>query len=322
MTQRELKELYELMYRSRYFEKRSVELWHSGEVTGSLHPYIGEEAIACTAMILRKEGDLFTSTHRGVGHCVASGMDMNRMMAELFGKAAGYSGGKGGSMHMFVPEKGNVGTNGIVAGGTSIACGAAITLKKTKRSDNVVFCFFGEGASNEGVTHESMNLASCWKLPVIFVCENNGYEVFTSAKETVSVKDVAARAPGYDMPGFIADGNNVFSLEKVYKKAIARARKGEGPSLIEAKTYRWEGHWPLDVYSYGGYRSKEEVDEWKTRCPIKQLERYLIEKGILNEKETEEIRKDVETRVEKAIIFARQASEPDVAEAFRNVFSS
>lgn len=321
MEKSQLIALYQRMYESRYFEQRSVELWHKGEVTGSLHPYIGEEAIACTAVKMMKDGDLLTSTHRGVGHCVAAGMDFNKMMAELFGKKDGYSGGKGGSMHMFSAAEHVVGTNGIVGAGGPIACGAGITLKITNKSDNVVFCFFGEGASNEGAIHESMNLASVWKLPVIFVCENNGYQVFTSAKDSLSVENVADRAPGYNMPGYVVDGNDVFAIEKAYKKAIARARKGDGPSLIECKTYRWEGHWPLDVYAYGGYRPKEEVDAWKEKCPIKRLGEYLVKNKICTKKKIEEIRKDVEDRVEAAIVYARGCEQPDIAEATRNLFA-
>jgi len=320
MTNQELVELYTRMYTSRRFEERSVELWHTGDVTGSLHPYIGEEAIACTAVKMMKEGDLLTSTHRGVGHCVACGMDINKMMAELFGRETGYSGGKGGSMHMFSIEEHNLGTNGIVAGGTSLACGAAMTMKWTKKTDNVIFCFFGEGASNEGVTHESMNMASIWKLPVIFVCENNGYEVFTSAEDTVSVKDVAVRAAGYDMPGYICDGNDVFEIEKCYEKAIERARKGEGPSFIECKTYRWTGHWPLDVYAYGGYRSKEEVDAWKEKCPIKRLGEYLVANGIKTQAEVDEIRAKVEADVESAVQYAFNSPEPPLSAAREKVF--
>ncbi|MDD5018091.1 MAG: thiamine pyrophosphate-dependent dehydrogenase E1 component subunit alpha, partial [Eubacteriales bacterium] len=276
LSNKNLKEIYKNMSRMRCFEEAASRLYKEGLVTGSLHPYIGEEAIGATAMQLMKKGDMFTSTHRGLGHCVACGMDINAMMAELFGKATGIGGGKGGSMHMFDLEKGNLGTNGIVAGGTSIAVGAALTAKELKKTDAVVFCFFGEGASNEGVIHESMNLAAVWKIPVIFVCENNLYEVFTTAKESCSVQDISARAAGYGMLGETVDGNDVLGIEPAYRAAIKRARAGEGPSLIECKTYRWSGHWPGDVYSYGGYRTTEEVDEWKEKCPIKRLSRYLV----------------------------------------------
>ena len=321
MNQEQMRGLYERMLLSRRFEERTTELYKEGLVTGSLHPYIGEEAIACTALyLLRKPGDLFTSTHRGLGHCVAGGSDINRMMAELFGKATGICGGKGGSMHIFDPELGNLGANGIVAGGTSIACGAGITLKVIKKTDNVVFCFFGEGASNEGVTHESMNLASVWKLPVIFVCENNRYEVFTTAEESVSVKDVSVRAQGYDMPGESVDGNDVFALETAFTKAIERARAGEGPSLIEAKTYRWTGHWPGDVYSYGGYRSKEEVDHWKTLCPILRLGRHMTETGVATQAELDALDERIQKRVADAVDFANASPDPDPSTLLDNLF--
>ena len=320
MEKHELIEVYRRMLRMRKFEEEASRLYKEGMVTGSLHPYIGEEAIAAMAIQLMKKGDMFTSTHRGVGHCVASGMDVNAMMAELFGRATGIGGGKGGSMHMFDLEHGNLGANGIVAGGTSIAVGAALTAKELKKTDAVVFCFFGEGASNEGVTHESMNLAAVWKLPVIFVCENNLYEVFTTAEESCSVQDIAVRGAGYGIPGEIVDGNDVLAIEPVYRRAIERARTGEGPSLIECKTYRWTGHWPGDVYSYGGYRTKEEVDDWKEKCPIKRLGEYLAAKGITNGAELEKMQRETDTLIADAVSFATASPEPDPSELMKNLF--
>ena len=321
MKRKEILEIYENMLLSRLFEEKSDELYKEGLVTGSLHLYIGEEAIGAVAMHMRKEGDLFTSTHRGVGHTVLCGCDLNRIMAELFGKATGLSGGKGGSMHMFDQSRGLLGTNGIVGGGTSLACGAGITVKLVNGTDNVVFCFLGEGASNEGVTHESMNLAAIWKLPVIFVVENNGYEVFTTAEESCSVQDIAVRAAGYGMPGMIVDGNDVFALEKAYAKAIDHARQGAGPFLVEAKTYRWSGHWPGDAYSYGGYRSKEEVDEWKGRCPILRLRQVILEKRHATPEELDVISQRVKRRVEESVDFAKASPEPDADELMKNLFA-
>ena len=316
----QLMEIFKTMTRMRRFEEAASRLYKEGLVTGSLHPYIGEEAIAATAVHLMKKGDMFTSTHRGLGHCVACGMDMNEMMAELFGKSTGISGGKGGSMHMFDIEKGNLGANGIVAGGTSIAVGAALTAKEFKKTDSVVFCFFGEGASNEGVTHESMNMAAVWKLPVIFVCENNLYEVFTTAAESCSVQDISSRAQGYGIPGVTVDGNDVLQIEPAYCAAIDRARAGEGPSLVECKTYRWGGHWPGDVYAYGGYRTTEEVDAWKERCPIKQLGKYLMENAIATSKELDVVNQSVDAFVDEAIRFAAESPEPDELELMKNLF--
>jgi acetoin:2,6-dichlorophenolindophenol oxidoreductase subunit alpha len=312
--------IYETMVRMRKFEEATLSLYKDGLVTGSLHPYIGEEAIAATAAALMRADDMLTSTHRGLGHCIARGMELDLIMAELFGKATGAGGGKGGSMHLFDLSKGILGTNGIVAGGTSIAVGAALTAKEIKNTDSVVFCFFGEGASNEGVTHESMNLAAVWKLPVIFVCENNLYQVFTSAEESCSIKTIADRAAGYGMPGTTVDGNDVFELEEVYAAAVQRGRAGEGPSLVECLTYRWEGHWPGDAYAYGGYRETGEVDEWKSKCPIVRLGRKLIKDNIINDDAGRGIHKKVEVEVEQSIEFAKQSPDPDESELLKNVF--
>jgi pyruvate dehydrogenase E1 component alpha subunit len=318
---KELIDIFDKMTRMRTFEEATVRLYSEGLVTGSLHPYIGEEAIAATAAELMKKGDLATSTHRGIGHCVALGLDLNKMMAELFGKATGICGGKGGSMHIFDIENGLLGTNGIVAGGTSIAVGAAFTLKEMKETDNVVFCFFGEGASNEGVTHESMNLASVWNLPVIFVCENNMYQVFTTAQESCSVQDISVRAKGYNMPGVTVDGNDVIKIGEAYSAAIERARAGKGPSLIECKTYRWTGHWPGDTHSYGGYRSQEEVDAWKDKCCIKGFGKYLVDNGIADKDELDKIQAKADAAVQDSIVFAGSSSDPDVSELMKNLFA-
>lgn len=317
----ELKAIYERMVLSRTFEERAQDLYAQGKVTGSLHPYIGQEAIACTALMFRRKGDLFTSTHRGLGHCIAGGAQINALMAELFGKATGICGGKGGSMHIFDPDNGNLGTNGIVAGGLSIACGAAITVKLINRTDHVVYCFFGEGAANEGVTHEAMNLASVWKLPVIFILENNKYQVFTTQEESCSVEDLSVRAASYAMLGESVDGNDVFALQEALEKAVARARAAEGPSLIEARTYRWCGHWPGDVYAYGGYRTKEEVDSWKEQCPILRLETWLVQSGRATHEELQRVRQRVGQTVEQAVRFAEDSPEPEAGELLRHVFA-
>lgn len=312
--------IYRKMLLSRKFEEETVRLYHEQRVTGSLHPYIGEEAVAAVAMQLMCKGDLFTSTHRGLGHVITSGMEPNRVMAELFGRADGYSGGKGGSMHMFSLAHGNLGTNGIVAGGASLAVGAALSLAVVQKTDNVVFCFFGEGASNEGVTHESMNLAAVWKLPVIFVCENNRYQVFTTMEESCSVQDISLRAPGYGMPGESVDGNDVLAVAAAYEKAIAHARAGGGPSLVECRTYRWEGHWPLDVFSYGGYRSKEEVDAWKLQCPIVRFGNRLLENGLQTQAELDAICQEIDSIVAEAVAFAEASPPPEPDQALLRVF--
>jgi TPP-dependent pyruvate/acetoin dehydrogenase alpha subunit len=319
-SESQLVHLYEVMNRIREFEQRALCLYREGAVTGSVHLYIGEEAIAAAACELLDERDYITSTHRGNGHCIAKGHRTDLMMAELYGKKTGYSGGKGGSMHISDLSLGNLGANGIVGGGLSIAVGAGITLGVYKKNGGVVLCFFGEGAANEGVTHESMNLAAVWKLPVVFICENNLYQVFTSVKESLSVNDVAARAASYNMPGEVVDGNDIFDLEKSLRKAIVRARNGKGPSLIEAKTYRWDGHYPGDAYFLGGYRSIEEVEEWKKKCPIKKLENYLLDHGIATTERLQSIKKMIMDEIDAAQKFAENSPWPKEDELFRDVF--
>jgi len=321
LTKKQLLHINEVMNRIREFETRAMELYKKGVVTGSIHLYIGEEAIAATACELLDERDYITSTHRGNGHCIAKGMRTDRMMAELYGRETGYSHGKGGSMHISDLSLGNLGANGIVGGGMSIACGAAMSLGILKKNGGVVLCFFGEGASNEGVTHEAMNLAAVWKLPVIFLCENNLYQVFTSVEESLSVKDVSVRAAAYDMPGVTVDGNNAFALEKALVPAIKRARKGDGPSLIEAKTYRWDGHYPGDGYFLGGYRSVEEVEAWKERCPIKFLERHLLEKGIITREALDAMKEQIRKEIDAAQEYAENSPWPEEAELWKDVFS-
>ncbi|MDR1506433.1 MAG: thiamine pyrophosphate-dependent dehydrogenase E1 component subunit alpha [Treponema sp.] len=309
-----------VMNRIREFEQRALLLYKEGVVTGSVHLYIGEEAVAATACELLDERDYITSTHRGNGHCIAKGHRTDLMMAELYGRSTGYCGGKGGSMHISDLSLGNLGANGIVGGGMSIAAGAGISLGVYKKNGGVVLCFFGEGASNEGVAHESMNLASVWKLPVVFICENNLYQVFTSVKESLSVEDVAVRAAAYNMPGETVDGNDVFALEESLGRAIERARKGKGPSLVEAKTYRWDGHYPGDGYFLGGYRSVEEVEEWKKKCPIKKLEDYLLERKIVTGDQLGSVKKAIVKEIDAAVAFAEKSPWPEESEVYKDVF--
>jgi TPP-dependent pyruvate/acetoin dehydrogenase alpha subunit len=308
------------MNRIREFEQKALELYKAGVVTGSVHLYIGEEAIAAAACELLGERDYITSTHRGNGHCIAKGCRTDLMMAELYGRKTGYCKGKGGSMHISDRSLGNLGANGIVAGGLSIAVGAGISLGVYKKNGGVVLCFFGEGAANEGVTHEAMNLAAVWKLPVVFICENNLYQVFTSAKESLSVENVADRACGYGMSGEVVDGNDVFALEKALRKAVELARSGGGPSLIEAKTYRWDGHYPGDSYFLGGYRSVEEVEKWKKKCPIKKLENYLLEKKIVSPQWLDSMKAAMAKEIEEAVAFAEKGPWPAESEVYDDVF--
>ncbi|MCL2128666.1 MAG: thiamine pyrophosphate-dependent dehydrogenase E1 component subunit alpha [Treponema sp.] len=319
-TGKQLIHIDEVMNRIRVFEERALKLYKEGVVTGSVHLYIGEEAIAATACELLDSRDYITSNHRGNGHCIAKGHKTDLMMAELFGRETGYCCGKGGSMHISDLSLGNLGANGIVAGGTSIAVGAALSQGVYLKNGGVTLCFFGEGASNEGVTHESMNLAAVWKLPVVFICENNLYQVFTSVKESLPIENVASRAAGYGMSGEVVDGNDVFALEKSLRSAIERARSGGGPSIIEAKTYRWDGHYPGDGYFLGGYRTVEEVDEWKEKCPIRKFEGYLLEKKIVTEEWIESMRQAMKKEIDDAVAFAGQSPWPRPEKVYDDVF--
>jgi TPP-dependent pyruvate/acetoin dehydrogenase alpha subunit len=312
--------IYEQMLRIRLFEQKATELFAQGLVTGSMHLYIGEEAIAAVAGELLRKTDTITSTHRGHGHCIAKGGKTDRMMSELLGRKNGYCGGKGGSMHMADFTEGNLGANGMVGGGFAISVGAGITNAIMKKNDCVTICFFGEGATNEGTFHESLNLAAIWKLPVIFLCENNLYQVFTSVRESLPVKDVSLRAASYGIPGITCDGNDVIELYNVLGRAIEMARKGCGPSLIEAKTYRWEGHYTGDGYAKGGYRSIEEVEEWKAKDPVARLGSYIIKNMVAELGLLENIQNNLKDEMEKAADFAKASPWPDDNDLYKDVF--
>lgn len=313
-------EIYENMNRMRMFETKAVELFQQGLVTGSMHLYIGEEAIAATVGVLLRKDDYITSTHRGHGHCIAKGARTDRMMAELLGRSTGYCRGKGGSMHIADFDIGILGANGIVAGGTSIAVGAGITSKIMKKNDCVTVCFFGEGATNEGIFHESLNLAAIWKLPVIFLCENNLYQVFTSVKESCSIQDISVRSASYGIPGVSIDGNDVLELYDTVGKAIDRARSGEGPMLIEAKTYRWDGHYTGDGYAKGGYRTVEEIEEWKKKDPIKKLKEHLLSEKNATEDQLDEIINRLKAEIAQAVEFAVSSPWPEEDELLKDIY--
>jgi len=320
--QKQLLEIYTTMCRIRFFEEKSLELYRSGSVTGSVHLYIGQEAIAATMCALLDKTDLITSTHRGLGHCIAKGGRTDRLMAELFGRTTGYCSGKGGSMHITQPEVGNLGCNGMVGGGFNLAVGSGITNGIVQKNGAVTVCFFGEGASNEGTFHEAMNLAAVWKLPVIFVCENNLYQVFTTITESSSVQDIALRSVGYGIPGLSVDGNDVTAMEPVFREAILRARQGEGPTLIECKTYRYDGHYPGDTYARGGYRTVAEVDAWLKKDPIPALGAYLTENSLARPDELDQIQAAARTEIDQAVEFAANSPWPEPEELFTGVFGA
>ncbi len=313
-------EMYRKMQRIRHFEQKIKDLTTSGEIPGFAHVSIGEEATAVGICAALRPADRITSTHRGHGHLIAKGGDLARMMAEIYGRRTGYCKGKGGSMHIADFALGILGANGIVGGGIPIATGSGLAAKLSKSGD-VTACFFGDGAANEGTFHESLNLASIWKLPVIYICENNGFGEFTPTAAVTSVKDIAVRAKGYDIPGYVVDGNNVLEVYRYASEAAARARAGEGPTLLECKTYRWEGHVVGEqAFITGSYRTQEEVERWKARCPIIALEKEVLEAGLIKREELERIAKEARDDVDAAVEFARQSPLPDAAEASEDLW--
>jgi len=317
-----LLEMYRSMQRIRQFENKTRDLALANELPGFVHVSIGEEASATGVCAALRKTDYITSTHRGHGHLLAKGGQLNRMMAELYGKRTGYCKGKGGSMHIVDYALGILGANGIVGGGLPIATGSALGAV-IKGKDDVTACFFGDGASNEGTFHESLNLAAVWKLPVVFVCENNGYGEFTPMQTVTSVRDIAQRAHGYNIPGIIVDGNDVMEVFARASEAVARARAGEGPTLLECKTYRWEGHVVGEAafLGEGAYRPTAEVEEWKRKCPIVRFQQFLLGGGKVAKDELDRIDRETTAELEDAIKFARESELPDVSEVTDDVYA-
>jgi acetoin:2,6-dichlorophenolindophenol oxidoreductase subunit alpha len=313
----EMKEALRRMLLIRMFEEKAEDSYVRGLTHGTMHLSIGQEASAVGITMALRKTDYITSTHRGHGHCIGKGAEAKYMFAEFFGKEEGYCRGRGGSMHIADPESGNLGANGIVGGGLPIAVGAALAIKQQKR-DDVAVCFFGDGASNEGAFHESLNMAAIWKLPVIFVCENNKYGMSVSTERSMSVPNVADRAPAYNMPGVIVDGNNIADVAEAMMVASARARAGEGPTLIECKTYRTRGHSRSDRNKY---RTKEEIEEWKLRDPIPHFVDELIENGILDAKEADTIKISVAAEIEDGFNFAVNGTDPSPDTLTRDVYT-
>ena len=308
--------IYSTMARIRAFEFRALKLFEENKLRGSVHLYIGEEAVASTVCARLTDADYITSTHRGHGHCIAKGARLDLSMAELMGKATGYCKGRSGSMHIADFTQGNLGANAIVGGGIPIAVGAALSAKMQKQ-DRVAVSFFGDGASNEGTFHESLNLASVMKLPVIFVCENNGYGISVPVSQSTSVANISARGAAYDMPGVTVDGNDVEAIDAAFAQALKRAKAGEGPSLIECKTYRWMGHWTGDPQTY---RTREEVDAWKAKDPIRRWRERLLSEGFFSEAELNAMDQAAADEVEAATQFALNSPDPDPAHVLDDVF--
>ena len=310
-------EMYDRMLTIRLFEMRVIELFREGVIRGSTHTYIGMEASAVGACTALRPDDYITSTHRGHGHCIAKGGDVRLMMAELLGKATGYCKGKGGSMHIADIDAGILGANGIVGGGMGIATGAGLS-SKLRSSGQVCICFFGEGGFNQGAFHENANLASIWKLPVIFFCENNQYAMSMSVKRATSVSDLTDRAASYSMPGLGVDGMDVMAVWETTRRAVERARAGDGPSLVVSTTYRFEGH---NIGDPQPYRTKNEVEEWRKRDAIERFRDQLIDDGVVTVAETEVTERTIGERIEEAVEFARISPEPDLSSLEEDVYA-
>lgn len=309
--------MYKDMWKIRLFEEKVKMLDMEGKLPGFFHLYTGEEAVAVGACSAINTDDYITSTHRGHGHLIAKGGELNRAMAELYAKETGYCKARGGSMHIASPELGMLGANGIVGGGIPIATGAALSAKYQKNG-KVAVCFFGDGASNQGTFHESLNIAASFDLPVVYVCENNLYGVGTRQTDVRKLVDIAERAKAYEMPGIIVDGNDVEAVYHAVKEAADRGRKGEGPTLIECKTYRHYTHFTGEPDTY---RPREEVSEWMAKDPIKRYHAKLIDEGITDEYGLNAIRKEIQKEIELAVDFAEKSPKPRPESALDDVYA-
>ena len=302
------RELLRQMYTIRAFEERAEQLYALGKVHGTMHLSIGEEASAVGSIAALRPDDLILSTHRGHGHCIAKGADLNRMMAEFLGKETGYCRGRGGSMHIADVAGGNLGANGVVGGGLPISVGVGLALRMQKR-DEIVLCFFGDGAANNGAFHESLNMAAIWKLPVVFVCENNQYAMSLSVRRAFAIERISDRAAAYGMPGVTVDGNDLLAVYQAVSSAVQRARANQGPTLVENVTYRWRGHSKSDA---NRYRTREEIEAWKRKCPIRRFRTRLIEEGVLTEEEADRLEQEARQAIDAAVAFAEASPEPSL----------
>ncbi len=303
----------------RRFEERASDDYRAGKIYGVVHCYIGEEAIAVGVCSTLGPSDRIISTHRGHGHCIAKGADLNRMMAELYGRQAGYCKGKGGSMHIADFNIGMLGANGIVAGGISIVTGAGLAAQMEGKGD-VAVAFFGDGASNAGPFHECLNIAATWKLPMVYVCENNMWAAQTPAAATHAMGDVAGRATGYGIPGVVVDGNDVFAVRQAAAAAVQRARAGDGPTLIECKTYRWRAH--TERHGQADPRDRAEVEAWLRKDPIALLEHQLRQQGELDDSGMRAMEREIADTLQAAVAFAEASPHPLPEQATDDVFAA
>jgi pyruvate dehydrogenase E1 component alpha subunit len=316
-TEKQL-EMLRSMQTIRRFEERASDDYQAGAIYGVVHCYIGEEAVAVGICSALNRDDQIISTHRGHGHCLAKGADLNRMMAELYGRQAGYCKGKGGSMHIADFSIGMLGANGIVAGGIPIVTGAGLAAQLEGKG-RVAVSFFGDGASNAGPFHESINIAATWKLPMLYVCENNLYSAGTIAAETLALSDVAARAAGYGIPGVVVDGNDVMAVYEAAEAAVNRARAGQGPTLIECKTYRWRGH--TERPGQEDPRPQDEIETWRQRDPINRFAANLMDQGVLTEEAWQKMDAEILAAIEDAVKFSEESPFPDPEAAVEDIFA-
>ena len=316
-TYKDRRELLETMLLIRHFDEKVDELFAAGALHGTAHFYVGQEAVATGVISALKEGDVITGTHRGHGHALAFGLDVERMAAELLGRASGYCHGKGGSMHIADVGAGMLGANGIVGGSMGIACGAAWAFKQRKE-DRVAVCFFGDGGANEGIFHETLNLAAIWKLPVIFVCENNRYGMSMSVEKAFAIREISGRASGYGMPGRTVNGMELDEVHGAAAEAVERARRGEGPSLLEALTYRYLGHSKSDANLY---RTREEISAWRKKDAIGRFATKLEEEGTLEKNEGRDVEGWAKEKIKEAFAKAEAEPEPKPESALEDVYA-
>ncbi len=309
--------LLKTMIRIRAFEERVRDLFAAGRLPGFVHLSIGQEAVAAGACCALHPDDYVLSTHRGHGHMIAKGADTSRMMAELYAKRTGSCKGKGGSMHIADASVGVLGANGVVAGGLSVAAGVGLSIRQ-RRSSQVCLCFFGDGAANRGPAHEALNLAAIWKLPVVFLCENNGWASTTAHRYACAVGDVAARASGYGLQGVVMDGMDALAVYDAVEKAVARARSDSGPALIEAKVVRWQGHYEGDPQ---GYRGRSEIDDGKAQDPLRRLGAALVASGVLRDEDVTALHRDAHAEMDRAVAFGESSPLPSPEEALQDLFA-
>lgn len=317
LTNNDLIEMYRTMVKIRLFEEMADRLYALGKVHGTMHLSAGQEAVAVGTGFAMKPEDYLINHHRGHGHLVANGADVNKMMAEFLGKETGYCHGRGGSMHIADVESNNLGANGIVAGGIELVAGVGLAIQM-KKEDLVALVIFGDGAANEGILHESMNMAAIWNLPVIYLCENNHYGMSAEVERVSSKTPFKERAEAHDIPGYFIDGNDVLAVYEMMKKASDHARSNQGPIFVEMETYRYFGHSKSDRNLY---RTKEEIEAWEAKDPIKRFEALLVDAKVIPQKEIKAIKDEMDQIIQSAVEYAEQSPEPDVSDVMEWVYA-